>query len=389
VIRRGKIVALIGIAAALLSSACTARDTVAALGAAGDDLGAYCDGDGPPVLADGRCSGELAESLFRHAVCGCDSLAFGGDLVTDGFDSRVAPYAPGGVGGHVAANLGLDASQAMDIGGDVTVAGAEGIEAGTIFEVAGDLASGGPLGRSSSDILVEGAARVAGDVTVASLTVGGALTTPDGATVQGEIDAPALESAAVSVPRPCRCEDELDVAGVVADHAGENHNADIELDSRALVDIDGDAELDLPCGLFYLDEVLGTGAGTITIRADGRTALFVAGNITLQQDLIVELGPDAELDLFVAGHIQVAGASQLGDPARPRALRVYAARGGSIALSAGSSLSANLYAPLSDLASSAPLELFGALVVNRINGAATVAVHHDRAIAGAADACRN
>jgi hypothetical protein len=27
------------------------------------------------------------------------------------------------------------------------------------------------------------------------------------------------------------------------------------------------------------------------------------------------------------------------------------------------------------------------VVVNRINGAATVAVHHDRAIAGAADAC--
>jgi len=371
---------------ALAAGACSVSDTVATTSEAADDLDTYCEGAGPPVLLDGTCSGELAETLFRHAVCGCGSLAFGSDLRTDGFDSRIAPYAPGGQGGHVASNQGLDGSQGMFIDGEVTVGGAEGIEAGTVLEVAADLTSGGPLGRSGSAITVEGTARVAGDVTVATLVVGGTLITPPGTAISGEVTA-ATESAEVSVPPPCRCDDALDVAAVIGDHALANHDAEIDLVPDALSDIDGDATLELPCGRFYLDDIQGSSAGTLTIRASGRSALFVGGGITLQQDLTVELGPDAELDLFVAGNIQVAGISRLGDPARPRALRLYVASGGSIALSAGSALAGNLYAPLADLATSAELELFGALVVNRVNGAASVTIHHDRAVADAADTC--
>ena len=370
---------------AALAAACTARDTVAISGADGD-LAAFCEGEGPPTLADGTCSGELAETLFRHAVCGCGSLSFGGDLETDGFDSRVAPYVPGGVGGHVASNVGLDGSLDMTVRGDVTV-GPEGIEAGERFEVLGELSSGGPLGRSGSQILVGGGAQIAGDVDVESIDVGGALITPAGTTVSGTVTAVTRETADVNVPPPCRCEDALDVKAVIARHAVVNHNAELEIDEDELADVEGDRELDLPCGRFYLDRIQGQDAGTITIRAGGRTALFVDGNITLQQDLVVELAAGAELDLFVGGNIQVAGISTLGDPEQPRSLRLYVASGGSIALSAGSLLAGNLYSPLSDLASSAPIEVFGALVVNRVNGAATVTVHHDRAIADAADEC--
>ncbi len=377
-------------AAAVLAvavAACTARDTVATSGAGTDDLAAFCEGQGPPTLADGTCSGELAETLFRHAVCGCGSLSFGGDLTTDGFDSRVAPYVANGVGGHVASNVGLDGSQSMTVRGDVTVGGSEGIEAGDLLDVLGELSSGGPLGRSSSAILVGGGAQIAGDVTVDSIDVGGALITPEGVDVSGTVRAMTRETADVNVPPPCRCDDAVDVEAVIAEHAVVNHDAEIDLDARDLTGIDGDTELDLPCGRFYLDEIQGQTAGNVTIRAGGRTALFVGGNITLQQDLVIELAAGAELDLFVAGNIQVAGVSTLGDPERPRSLRLYVASGGSIALSAGSLLAGNLYAPLSDLASSAPIEVFGALVVNRVNGAASVTVHHDRAIADAADDC--
>jgi len=287
----------------------------------------------------------------------------------------------------VLTNTGKKHSNAtVTIGGNLT-AGPDGIEAGPLLRVAGDLTSGGPLGRAASTIEVEGAARVAGDVAIQRLSVGGTLITPPGASVVGEILAPARESAEVRVPPPCRCQDAIDVAGLIEQHVLVNYNAEIDLSPDRLRNVTGDAELELPCGWFYLDEVSGQGEGTIAIRAGGRTALFVAGNITIEQSLTVELDPGAELDLFVAGFIQSGGTFLMGDAARPRSLRVYVASRGSIDLSSGSVLAGNLYAPVSDVASSAPLEIYGALVVNHVNGAATVNVHYDGAIAQAADEC--
>jgi len=369
---------------ALVAPACTARDAIATGG--DDDLGAYCLDDGPPVLADGVCTGDLAAVLFRHAVCGCASLSLSGELATDGFDSRIAPYAPGGLGGDVADDLGLDSAARMTIGGDLMVAGAEGVEGGATVDVLGDLASGGLLGRSSTAITVGGAARVAGNVSVASLDVAGTLTTAPGTTASGAITAGATSTAAVTVPPLCRCDD-LDVAAVIAEHAASNHNGEIDLAPDALVGVTGDATLELPCGRFYLDEVRGTGAGTVTVRATGRTALFIAGNITLEQDLAIELAPAAELDLFIAGNVQSAGALRVGDPARPSALRIYVASDGTIGVGAGSSFAGNLYAPHSDLSAAAPLEIFGAVVVRHLLGAGTITVHHDLAIDDAGAAC--
>lgn len=376
--------ALPAVLLAVLSAACTARDTVAISGAVEDSLDAFCDGGGAPVLVDGTCTGRLAETLFRHAVCGCSGLDFNGDLTADAFDSRVGDGP--GRGADVASNVGLSGNGTMNISGNVVIGGADGVQAGELLHVAGDLTSAGPLGRPGSAIEVEGAAWIGGDVMVESLTVS-ALTIREGASVEGQVMAGTTEMADVEVPPPCRCDQAVDVAERLAAHQQTNHNAEIDLDTAALRQVDGDVDLELPCGRFYLDEISGDGEGRITIRAMGRTALFVGGNISTQHDLIVEIGPEGELDLFVGGFVQVSGVSNLGDPARPRALRIYVAAGGSIALSAGSVLAGNLYAPLADLASSAPLELYGAVVVNRVNGAATIDVHHDLAIADASETC--
>jgi hypothetical protein len=177
------------------------------------------------------------------------------------------------------------------------------------------------------------------------------------------------------------------VPAVVAAHATANHDADIGLTPASWSNIVGDGSYELPCGRFYLDEIRGTGTGTVTLRATGRTALFVGGDLNLSQSLIIEVTPDAELDLFIDGTIQVSGALKLGDPARPRSLRVYVSAGGSLALAGGSVIGGNLFAPRADLAASGPLEVFGALVVSRINTAAQVVLHYDRAVAFASDGC--
>lgn len=371
---------------ALLTAACAARDTIAVTGG-GEDLDTYCAGTGPPVLVGGACTGELAEAVFRHAVCACGALSVVAELVTDGFDSRIAPHAPGGAGGHVGSNAGFTANAIADLRGDLTVAGVEGVAAGPRLDVAGDLAVAAGLGRPSSAIGVGGAAQVGGAIEVASLDVAGALVTAPGAPASGAITAGSRPVAAVDVPPPCRCDGVLDIAAVIAEHALVNHDAELGLSPGALRDVSGDATLELPCGRFYLDEILGTGPGAVTIRATGRTAVFVAGNVTLRQDLVVEVAPGAELDLFVAGTIQVAGALRLGDPARPRALRLYVASGGSLSLSGGAQIAANVFAPAADLAVSAPIELYGALVVHRLVANAPVALHHDRAVAAAGETC--
>ncbi len=383
--RRAAGAVLVGLA---LAGGCTATDTIAATGEPAEDLPTYCAQGGASVLVDGTCTGALAADVFRHALCGCQALGFAGDVITDGYDSRVAPYSPGGYGGHLASRVGVDGAAGFTIGGELTVAGTEGVEAGARLEVGGDLTTSGPLGRSSSDVAVGGSARLGGDVDVATLTVGGTLTTAPGATITGTVNAAAQQTAAVSVPSPCRCEEAVDVAGIVADHAVFNHDAEIGLRPDALVGVVGDTTLELPCGRFYLDEVTGSGAGTIVVRATGRTVLVIGGNVTAAQGLTLEVAADAELDVVIGGTIQVGGPLRLGMPERPRALRVYVGAGGSINLPDGSLIAANLHAPRADLALTGPgTELYGAIVVARTAGGGAVTAHHDRAISDAAAAC--
>jgi hypothetical protein len=368
-------------------AACVARDVVAT--AVGDDRESYCQSSGPPVLVDGTCTGDLTAAVFRHAVCGCGALNLGGDLDTDGFDSRVAPWTAGGTGGDIGGNAGLDFGGDVGIGGNLIISGG-GVQAGTDLRVRGDLDAGGGLGRPSSSVSVGGAARIGGDVDVGTLDVTGTLTTPAGSVQQGSITAGALVTAAVAIPPPCRCApgEIIDVAAIVADHRLANHDAAVGLAPDALADVHGDATLELPCGRFYLTRIQAVGGGRVTLRATGRTAVFVAENVTLDGLLAVEVAAGAELDLFVAGVLNLPGGVRLGDPARPQALRIYVASAGAINLSSGSLLAGNLYAPAADLTPSAPLEVFGALFVNHLALNSPLTVHHDRAVASAGDACR-
>jgi hypothetical protein len=366
-------------------AACVARDTVAT--AAVPDREAFCRGAGPPILLDGSCTGALAAAAFSRAVCACGALSLGSDLRTDGFDSRAAPWVAGGAGGDLGANGGLDFAGTVDVGGSLTIAGA-GVQAGERLRVRGDLEIAGGLGRPSTQASVGGAARIGGDIDVGALDVAGTLTTPAGAIERGAITAGARTLATVAVPAPCRCGvgERIDVAGIVEEYRLSNHNAAIGLASSALADVRGDTSLELPCGLFFLDRIQATGSAVV-LRATGRTAVFVAGGITIDGALAVQVAEGAELDLFVAGFLNLPVSVSLGDPLRPRALRIWAGSGGAINLG-GSALSGSLYAPNADLSANAPLEVFGAVFVDHLAIHAGMTIHYDRAIASAGGACQ-
>ncbi|WP_428262394.1 DUF7305 domain-containing protein [Haliangium sp.] len=373
--------------AALAASACTTTDVIAVLGDAGPSSGRadYCPEPGPPVRGDGgdTCPAELIASLFPRALCACAEITTDDTLTVDGFDSLDGPYAPGGPGGSVATNGKLQANGEVRVGEDLTVAGAEGAALATALTVGRDLASAGALSGPNAVVTVAGDAAVGGDVDLAELTVDGTMTLVDGAVLDvaaGE-RVTTLVRAPVDVAPACACADAdlLDVVGLVEHQRLDNDNQDIGLDPAALANFGPDTTLELPCGRFFLDRVQ-SDTGSLTLSVTGRAALYIAEGITLGRSWTIALGPDAELDLFIANPVNVAGDLVLGDPAAPRRLRIYVGAGGSINLSGRSVLGANLYAPTVTLSLPADAELYGALFVDRLATSGPLEIHHDRAV---------
>lgn len=391
----------------LTAGACRTADTVAFGGDGGPvtDGGAsnadaslwetYCDGDGPPVLVgDGGdatdvCTGNLAEATFAHAICSCEDLALSAALVTDSFDSSAGPYTPGGSAGAVASNGAVRSNATMDVRGDLTAAGAGGVSAGISAAILGNLASGADLGDATATIDVGGDSSVAGDINLTNLSVAGTLTVPAASTiaVSGTGSFGALVRAPVTVAPPCACAADqlLDVAGFVRAHQNANYNDTIPITPAQLDGFSGTTELALPCGLYYLQTINGT--GRLTIRASGRVALFVDGDVGLQDLFTISLDPGAQLDLFITGSVTSSAALKLGDPTRPSSLRIYLANAASLDVSADSTIAANVYAPQTVINLSGAAEIFGALFVRRIAAASGLTVHYDESVRTSGDDC--
>lgn len=393
----------LALAAAVALAACAQEDTVAIDDrAAGADAGvpAYCLGEGPPILVgdgitvgegdgtgDDVCSGTVAVRTFRFALCTCEGYDTSTTLATDSFDSTAGPYAPGGTRGSVGVNGRLATNAPATIGGSLWL-GPGGAGLGGDLTLAGDLRDGGELGLDVG-VAVGRDAHVSGAIDLAALTVAGTLTVPEGQpiTVDAPPDVGALVRAPVAVPLPCACapDDLVDIAGFALAHRDANDNALIGLDPATLVGMTGDRTLELPCGRFFLDGV--SGGGALTLRATGRTALFVGGDVAPGASLLVELAAGAELDLFIAGTLTAAGEIRFGDPARPARTRLYVGGGGAIALSGAALFAGNLYAPLAELQASAGATLFGSLFVRHLVTAAPLTIHYDTAVLDADQGC--
>jgi hypothetical protein len=382
-----------------LVASCSARDIVAS---SGDDQPAYCTGTGPPVLVgdgitvgdgDGNpdevCSGTVAVRTFKRALCTCEDYVASTPLVTDSFDGRVGPYTPGSAGtaGGVGIDGGLTASAMVAIGGALAVAGAAGASFLVDAGIAGDLDINGPLG-SNVAVTAGGDANVAGNITLASLAVTGTLTVPQTASLTGTITAGATVRAPVTVSPPCACapSDLVDIAAFVANQRTDNNNAAIGLSPARLTDYAGDVTLSLPCGIYHVGPVRGDGA--LVLRITGRVALLVDGDVMLRAPLTIALETqDAELDLMIAGLVSSNARIVAGDPDHPSRTRIYVGGSGTIELSGDSLIGANIYAPRSAVALSAPSTIFGSLFVRRIDQAGPLTIHYDEDVLRADVGC--
>lgn len=385
-----------------LLAACSAHDLVASQGGVGPDGGvsAYCAGSGPPVLVgdgitngdgdgapDNVCSGTIAVRTFVHALCTCEGYATSTRLTTDSFDSAKGPYTPGGTAAPVGIDGELQTSDVVDVGGALTVAGTAGASLIADLHAAGALAIGGHLGTGVN--VTGGAdAQIAGDIDLASLTVAGTLTVPAGRAIGGTITAGQTVRAPVTVAPPCACgqQDLVDIAAFVQAHKAANDDAAIGLDPARLDGYTGDVSLDLPCGIYYVGPVHGDGA--LTLRITGRVALLVDGDVTATHPLTAALATDdAELDLMIGGTLVSNADLMLGRADHPARTRVYIGGPGTIQLSGGSELSANLYAPLAALAVSGGAVVYGSLFARRLDQSAPVMIHYDVDVLRADVAC--
>lgn len=395
-------VAALGLGLVASMAGCTQRDVVATFDPAAPKLDAgepdaveldageadFCAGGGPVIeVGDGRCGGDLARRAFRFAVCTCEALVASGPVRTDAFDSREGTY-QAGIGGALGVNGRLDLNAPAAVGGALIVSGPTGLNAGAggELDVAQGLDCAGPV-VSETRIDVQGDLRAGGRVVARDLRVGGALVLPEGAPleVSGALDAPSPIRASTVVPPPCDCAPErlLDITSVVAARATDHDDARAGLDPSALGDARGLVRL--PCGRYYFDRI---GAqGDLTIRASGRVAIFVAADVSVSGALRLELDPGAELDLLIAGQLVTNSPPVIGSEARPAAARLYVGGTGTVQLGGGGRFFGNLYAPLAEVVTSGPLEVFGALFARRIAASGALTAHFDRAIEAAAEDC--
>lgn len=383
----------------LLLIGCASRDIVAT---SGDNQSAYCTGSGPPILVgdgitvgdgDGTpediCTGTVAVRTFKRALCTCEGYVTSTPLITDSFDGSVAPYSPGtaGTAGGVGINGALTASAMIALRGALTIAGTAGASFLVDATIARDLNINGPLGMNIA-ITAGGNANIAGNVTLSSLSVTGTLTIPSTATFTGSITAGATVRAPVTITPPCGCSanELVDIAAFVANHETDNTNASISLAPSRLTDYAGDTSLTLPCGIYFVGPIRGT--GMLTLRIAGRVALLVDGDMTLTSPITIELATqDAELDLMIAGLISSNARITAGDPNHASRTRIYVGGAGTIQLSGDSQIAANVYAPSSAVALSAPSTIYGGLFVRRLDQSAPVTIHYDEDVLRADVGC--
>jgi hypothetical protein len=322
-------------------------------------------GGKPAVL-----KGLVASGLLR-AVCACDGLSTSENLDTDAFDGDLGPYGTGQAGGDVGVNQDLSLGTSSTLWGSLIAAGAGGVSLVSDLElrVGANVEIAGPLAGAAS-VLVGGDASVADRIELSALTVKGTLTQPAGATrhVSGNADIGSLQSAPVRVANPCSCDAAslLDIAALVSQAVSKAEP------------ISGKADvLDLDCGEYALAKYDATGLH-ITVRKSA--ALYVAGDLHLSGDLVIDTADGADLDLFVAGNLKVDGLLTLGATDRTARVRLYVGDSGTTQLGGGGELHGALYAPLSEIVINAKLTIYGALLARRIAASAPLSIHYDQGL---------
>jgi hypothetical protein len=356
------------------------------------DATGFCQGQGIVLPGTNLCAGDLS-NLFKFAACACSSFDISGVLSTaslassDGGLTSVA---------SVGANQALSANSTTTIGGSVWSGGvgvAQGAPAvllgGTAPGlIAGDIQSGGPV-EIAGPYLVMGDVWANGNVTVdpsGSLHVDGTVHVPPPDIVSADVDAGGgvAHPAAVTVAPPCDCSNPIHIANIVQGFQSANDDAAHHLTASSLDD--PTQTISLPCGLYYFDGIHGGSAVTLDIQ--GRVAVFVGGDLSVTQGITVQLEPGAELDLFIAGNVDIQGPTgsvTIGDVTHAALTRIYVGgngndAGGGFALSADANISANIYAPSAVVQLASNFVLRGAIVAQALQFSGDFSILYDTAV---------
>lgn len=332
-----------------------------------------CDQGGPPITLPplGGCTTDLAKRIFLFAICTCSDFEAGGGITTNPFGTSVVDFDQGasiGVNGHYQAE-----GVSSKLGGSLWVSG--NADFGQ-HEIWGELQCGGTVSVSSVST-VHRDALVLGALAAPELTIGGTLRVTEGAQIAvGSVGNETQRVTTSAIPKPCNCGAPVDVASVARYFATDNDDARASLNASSLAEVHGALERTVGCGRYYFDDLSGT--GSVTLHLTGKTLLAVGGEFSNSGGLSIDLGPAAELDLFIAGNLELSGPLSIGDPNRPAATRIYVA--GQAAFSSDLKLYANLYIPNSLLAMSAPSEFWGALFSQSLSASAGLSVHYDESV---------
>ncbi len=373
-------------------------DSDADTGLGGDSRDEYCEGKGPTIAigtndgdgeVDDICTGNLAEQTFRFALCTCTDGTSMGQLKTGSFDSAQGPFdEPDDSGGAVGINRNLAMPGNIDIGGTTILAGPKGVVLPGVTKINGDFKVKGPLQFAGTldvtrDLHVGGnltnfgVAEIGRDLYLEGLMVVPGLTSPNGKTIKGP----------VNVDPPCKCAPDqiLDIPSVVKDARTNNHNNDVALHKDSLKVIIGNVDLELPCGRFYLSSV--GGAGKLTLRIHGRTALFIDGNFNLTGDLELDMGDEGELDVFISGNMAITGANDFGQESRPAAVRFYVAGSKDVTITGATGFVGNLYAPRATVILTGATYVYGAIFAGNFLAMGDSGIYYDRDILNAGEDC--
>lgn len=360
-----------------------------------DSHEAYCAGEGPPLLtvpdAGTIDTCDLAKKTFRYAMCSCEGFVGSDALTTDAFDSTAGAYDPAAplLGGSVGSNGNFSSSGPVDIGGSLWVSSTSGLTLGAAAQARSELHSAGNTSTGPT-FTVGRSAWVAESWTAnGDLTIGGTLTIPTGKTlsVGGTSTIASTVRAPVSVPPACDCAPSLmlDVANVVESTRLKNDNTAMGIAANAFASVQTATTAQIPCGRLFLTGI--TTSAPLTLELNGRTAIFVAGDVSLQADFRVVVPPGAELDLFIAGNVVAAAGFSLGDQTTPAKARAYVGGTGTVNLGQASTLAGNVYAPRAEAVLADGATIYGSIFARRVAAGGALTIHFDESIVTKGEAC--
>ena len=350
----------------------------------------YCDGFGSPVPHDlwGPRAAEAsclhpASQLFRRALCTCTDALLGGALIVDALDSERGLGTETGLGAELGVNTQWLSSGPVAVRGGLSVAGSNALPISIApFSLEGSLHTGGDLVISAAAARIGRELWVRGEIlaVVADATIEGDVyqppgrAGPTGVTIGGKTHRQDFD-----VDPPCACGDRgPDLHTAISWGRARAADDDLGVPADALYETATRGRLELPCGRIAFAG--GSMLQSPLVSVNGRSAVYIDGDLTILASFVPDFGSEGELDLFVSGNLSIAAGVHVGSVDKPGALRIYVAGDGDLFVVQPSRLAAGLFAPGASLFTGGLVEVYGALFVEAAYTGGDLHVHYDRAL---------